>query len=299
KGAEVVQGASVHQVHFSGDRATGVQVRYRDGRIQDVSASVIVDATGRSALISRRLKTKTIEPELKKASIFTHYKGAFRDEGIDEGATLILHTQDKDSWFWYIPLADDVVSVGVVGGLDYLLQNRKRTPQEIFEEELDKCIRMQERLAGAEQLFPMKVTQDFSYRSNTVAGEGWVLVGDAFGFIDPVYSSGVFLALKSGEMAADAIHEAIEKRDFSAEQLGKWGSEFLPGMEAIRKLVYAFYTKDFSFAKFLKSHPECIDGIINILKGNVYREDVTPIFEPMGQMCDLPETVDHYAEVSA
>ena len=100
-------------------------------------------------------------------------------------------------------------------------------------------------------------------------------------------------------MAADAIHEAIEKRDFSTEQLGKWGPEFLPGMEAIRKLVYAFYTKDFSFAKFLKAHPECIDGIINILKGNVYREDVTPIFEPMGQMCDLPETVDHYAEVSA
>ena len=132
KGAKVEQGASVHQVHFDGNRATGVQVRYRDGQISDISARVIVDATGRSALISRRLKIKTIEPELKKASIFTHYKGAFRDEGIDEGATLILHTRDKDSWFWYIPLPDDVVSVGVVGGLDYLLQNRKRNPSGNF-----------------------------------------------------------------------------------------------------------------------------------------------------------------------
>lgn len=298
KGVEVKQGASVHQVHFEGNCATGVQVKYRNGRIKDLSADVIVDATGRSALISRKLKTKTVEPELKKASIFTHFKGAFRDKGIDEGATLILNTTDKDSWFWYIPLPNDVVSVGVVGDLDYLLQNRKRTPQEIFEEELQKCQPMQERLTNAEQLFPMKVTQDFSYRSSELAGDGWVLVGDAFGFLDPVYSSGVFLALKSGEMAADAIHEAIENNDFSAEQLGKWGPEFLPGMEAIRKLVYAFYSENFSFAKFLKQHPECIDGVIDILKGNVYINDVTPIFEPMGQMCELPEDVAYYAKTA-
>ena len=296
KGAEVAQGTSVQRVHFTGDRATGVQIKDRDGQRRDILADVLVDATGRSALISRKLKTKTVEPKLKKASIFTHFKGGVRDPGIDEGATLILHTRDKDSWFWYIPLPDDVVSVGVVGGLDTLLQKRNGTPQEIFDEELAKCLPMCERLAPAEQLFPMKVTQDFSYRSRVAAGEGWVLVGDAFGFIDPVYSSGVFLALKSGEMAADAIHEALEKRDFSAEQLGKWVPEFLPGMEAIRKLVYAFYSKNFSFAKFLNAHPECIDGVIDILKGNVYREDVTPIFEPMGRMCDLPEDVAHYAE---
>lgn len=298
KGAEVKQGASVLQVHFKGDRATGVQVKYRNGRIKDLSASAIVDATGRSALISRKLKTKTVEPRLKKASIFTHFKGAFRDKGIDEGATLILNTTDKDSWFWYIPLPNDIVSVGVVGDLDYLLQNRKKTPQKVFEEELGKCQPMQERLKKAEQLFPMKVTQDFSYRSSELAGNGWVLVGDAFGFLDPVYSSGVFLALKSGEMAADAIHEAIENNDFSAKQLGKWGPEFLPGMEAIRKLVYAFYSKNFSFAQFLKQNPECIDGVIDILKGNVYINDVTPIFEPMAHMCELPEDVAYYAETT-
>ena len=118
-----------------------------------------------------------------------------------------------------------------------------------------------------------------------------MLVGDAYGFLDPVYSSGVFLALKSGEMAADAIHEAIEKRDFSARQLGSWGDEFIPGMEAIRKLVYAFYTKDFSFSRFLEAHPECLNGIVDILSGKIYVNDVTPIFGPMGQMCNLPDDV--------
>ena len=153
---------------------------------------------------------------------------------------------------------------------------------------------MQERLEGARQLFPMKVTSDFSYRARSVSGDGWVLVGDAYGFLDPVYSSGVFLALKSGEMAADAIHEAIVNDDFSAERLGSWGDAFIPGMEAIRKLVYAFYTKEFSFSRFLDAHPECLDGIVDILSGKIYMNDVTPIFGPMGKMCDLPEDVAHF-----
>ena len=295
KGAHVELGAAVNQVHFAGNRATGVRAKTLDGGVRDVSARVIVDATGRSALISRKLRIKTEEPALRKASLFTHFRGGYRDQGIDEGATLILHTRTKDAWFWYIPLADDVESVGVVGDIHHLLQNRDGTPQVIFEEELQQCRPMKERLEGAEQMFPMKVTRDFSYRARSVAGDGWVLVGDAYGFLDPVYSSGVFLALKSGEMAADAIHEAFEKDDFSAKQLGRWGGEFIPGMEAIRKLVYAFYTKEFSFSRFLEAHPECLNGIVDILSGRIYINDVTPIFEPMGQMCNLPEDVTHYA----
>lgn len=296
KGACVRQGTAVQEVLFDGERAVGVRAKYGDGSLSDLTARVIVDATGRSALISRKLGIKTEEPTLKKASLFTHFESGSRDEGIDEGATLILHTRTKDAWFWYIPLADDVVSVGVVGDIGYLLQKRAGTPQEIFEEELDRCPPMKYRLQRARQLFPMKVTSDFSYRAHSVSGDGWVLVGDAYGFLDPVYSSGVFLALKSGEMAADAIHEAFQNDDFSAKQLGKWGDAFIPGMEAIRKLVYAFYTKEFSFSRFLEAHPECLDGIVDILSGKIYINDVTPIFGPMGKMCDLPEDVAHFGK---
>ena len=296
KGACVRQGAAVQEVLFDGDRAFGVRAKFGDGSLQDLHARVVVDATGRSALISRKLGIKTEEPTLKKASLFTHFESGSRDEGIDEGATLILHTLTKDAWFWYIPLAGDVVSVGVVGDIGYLVQKREGTPQGIFEEELDRCPPMRERLERARQLFPMKVTSDFSYRARSVSGAGWVLVGDAYGFLDPVYSSGVFLALKSGEMAADAIHEAISNDDFSAKQLGKWGDVFIPGMEAIRKLVYAFYTKEFSFSRFLEAHPECLDGIVDILSGKIFINDVTPIFGPMGKMCDLPNDVDHYGK---
>ena len=289
KGAEARQGVSVLGVLFEGEKAVGVRAKLPDKSIEEFRAKVIVDASGQSALISRKLKMSSVEPGLKKASIYTHFEGGVRDAGVDAGATIIYHTRNQDSWFWYIPLPNDVVSVGVVGSLDYLLQNRKDDLKKIFDAELEMCPALKPRLENARQLFPFKVTKDFSYRANRLAGDGWVLVGDAFGFLDPIYSSGVFLALKSGEMAADAIIEAFEKNDFSSRQLGKFGSDYVSGMEAIRKLVYAFYTKEFSFASFLKRFPDCRDEIVNILIGNVFRDEVNGIFKPMAEMCELPE----------
>ncbi len=303
KGVEVQRGVSVRKVLFEGDKAVGVVVQ--NGKMGDekskqnietIHSTVIVDSTGQSSLIGRQLKLNTIEPNLKKASLFTHYEGGHRDEGLDEGATLILHTEKKDSWFWSIPLPYNRTSVGVVGELDYLLQNRrdqdgKLNAQKIFEEELEKCQPLKLRLEGAKQLFPIQTTKDFSYRASRIAGDNWVLIGDAFGFLDPVYSTGLFLALKSGEMAADAVVEAFKDNDFSQTSLGRFGDRFVKGMEAFRKLVYAFYTKEFSFARFLSEYPEHLGGIVDILSGDVYRRDVTHIFPDMSKTCYFPPEV--------
>ena len=293
KGVEVRRGIGVREVLFDGDTATGVLIQNTDGTRETLNATVIVDSTGQRSLLGRQLNLNTIEPNLKMASLFTHYEGGHRDEGIDEGATLILHTEEKDSWFWSIPLPYNRTSIGVVGELDYLLQNRRDTDgkldtQKIFTEELDKCAPLKQRLEDAKQLFPIQTTKDFSYRASRIAGNNWVLVGDAFGFLDPVYSTGLFLALKSGEMAADAIIEAFQKDDFSEAQLGSFGPAFVNGMEAFRKLVYAFYTKEFSFARFLSEYPEHQGGIVDILSGDVFRKDVTHIFPAMSEMCPFP-----------
>ena len=293
KGVEVRRGVGVREVLFEGDTATGVVTQNTDGTRETLNATVIVDSTGQRSLIGRQLNLNTIEPNLKMASLFTHYEGGHRDEGIDEGATLILHTEEKDSWFWSIPLPYNRTSIGVVGELDYLLQNRRDADgrldtQKIFNEELEKCMPLKQRLEGAKQLLPMQTTKDFSYRASRIAGNNWVLVGDAFGFLDPVYSTGLFLALKSGEMAADVIIEAFQKDDFSEAQLGSFGPAFVDGMEAFRKLVYAFYTKEFSFARFLSEYPEHQGGIVDILSGDVFRKDVTHIFPAMAEMCPLP-----------
>ena len=296
KGVEICRGASVREVLFDGDTATGVVTQNPNGTRETLHATVIVDSTGQRSLIGRQLNLNTTEANLKMASLFTHYEGGHRDEGIDEGATLILHTEEKDSWFWSIPLPYNRTSIGVVGELDYLLQNRrdadgKLNAQKIFTEELEKCAPLKQRLEGAKQLFPIQSTKDFSYRASRIAGNNWVLVGDAFGFLDPVYSTGLFLALKSGEMAADVIIEAFKKNDFSEAQLGSFGQAFVDGMEAFRKLVYAFYAKEFSFARFLSEYPEHQGGIVDILSGDVFRKDVTHIFPAMAEMCPLPPEI--------
>ena len=296
KGVEIRRGIGVREVLFEGDTAIGVVTQHTDGTRETLHATVIVDSTGQRSLIGRQLNLNTTEPNLKMASLFTHYEDGHRDEGIDEGATLILHTEAKDSWFWSIPLPYNRTSIGVVGELGYLLQNRrdadgKLNAEKIFTEELAKCPPLQQRLEGAKQLFPIQTTKDFSYRASRIAGNHWVLVGDAFGFLDPVYSTGLFLALKSGEMAADVIIEALDKNDFSEAQLGSFGAEFVKGMEAFRKLVYAFYTKEFSFARFLSEYPEYQGGIVDILSGDVFRKDVTHIFPAMAEMCPFPPEV--------
>ncbi len=155
--------------------------------------------------------------------------------------------------------------------MSHLVEGRGADPQTVFDEELAQCPRLRERLADARPTMPMKAIRDFSYFSRDVAGDGWVLVGDAFGFIDPIYSSGVFLAMKSGEMAADSIVEALSADAPTAENLGKFGPELRRGVDALKQLVYAYYDHDFSFAGFIKRHPQYRRHLTEMLVGNVYR----------------------------
>jgi flavin-dependent dehydrogenase len=299
-GVQVERGVTVREVLFDGDPAlsltpgggqvTGVELVDADGEVRTVGCKVVVDATGQKAMLARRFGLSLGEPNLRNASIYTHYKGAYRDEGIDEGATVILHTQDQRAWFWYIPLPDDTMSVGVVGPVDYLIRGRDGGPKQIFEEELARCPVVAQRVAGAQRSMEIKVARDFSYRASQMAGNGWALAGDAFGFIDPIYSTGVFLALKSAEMAADSICAGLEESDLSAASLGRHGDGFIQGMEAMRRLVYAYYDPNFSFAAFLRAHPHLRKDLIHMLVGNVYREPVQDFLAALSEEVQLPDS---------
>src|SRR4030095_11789962 len=122
--------------------------------------------------------------------------------------------------------------------------------------------------------------RDYSYRAPRVAGSGGVLVGDAFGFLDPLYSSGVLLALKSGELAADAIVEGFAKGDTSAAQLGKWGPAFHEGMDRMRRLVCEYYD-GFSFGGFVRRYPDLRGTVTDILIGDLFTERVDKVWQPM------------------
>ncbi len=287
-GVEVRRGTSLREAIFDGERAIGARLS-ADGEVLDLPCRVLVDATGQSHFLASKRGLRTIEPHLRHMSYFTRYRGAERGEGIDEGATLILHTEGGRSWFWYIPLPNDQMSVGVVGPVDYLVKGRAGDPERVYQEELARCKPLVAKLARAERIRPMRATRDFSYHSRQAAGEGWVLVGDAFGFIDPIYSSGVFLALKSGEMAADAIHGALADDDLSRARLSTFEDELRVGVEAVRKLVYAFYDPDFHFATFLQRHPSCRGPLIDLLMGNVFRRPMAELMEALDRSVKLPE----------
>jgi flavin-dependent dehydrogenase len=287
KGAEISTSTEVRRVLFDGDRVIGVRARRGDQEIE-IPCDVFVDATGLGSLLARQLGLLRMDPKLRKASIFAHYRGGHRDEGKDEGATLIIQTPVNRGWFWSIPLSDDRVSIGVVGAPDKLLKGRGN-PEQVLAEEIEACPTVRDRLAGAELCSDVRVVSDFSYRATRCAGDGWVLVGDAFGFIDPVYSTGVFLALKSGELAADTIASGLELGKLDGAQLGSFGPEFATGMEAMRKLVYAFYTPGFSFANFVRQHPEHRERLVDLLTGNVFKEGVSDIFDDMKDFIELPE----------
>ena len=253
-----------------------LQLRHADGSESTVEARVVVDATGQQALLANRLGLLVPNPDLRKAAIWGHFANAKRNaEGTWE-VTSILYGRGKRSWFWYIPLSDNKVSVGLVSDNDYLLRGRG-TAEEVFWDEAAGCPGLMDRLADAQRPERLLVAREFSYSTRQHAGEGWVLVGDAFGFIDPIYSTGVLLALRSGELAADAIVDGLRQNDTSARQLGRWTADFKTGVERFRTLVQAFYTPAFSFAEFVHQHPSHKGPLTDLLIGHGFTEQTDPM----------------------
>ena len=278
-GVDAQEGVHVLDVLFEGDRAVGVRIKDAQGVRREVGASVVVDASGQAALLQNRFKLRLWDPVLNKGAIWTYWQGAYRDSGRDEGATMVLQTADRSGWFWYIPLHNDIVSVGVVAPFNYLFKGRSGH-EKTYEEEVERCPAVKERVSGANRVTGYFVTRDYSYRSTQVAGDGWVLVGDAFGFLDPLYSSGVLLALKSGELAAEAIVEGLEAGDTTAAQLGKWGQPFNDGVDRMRRLVCEYYD-GFSFGGFVRAYPELRGTVTDLLIGDLFTDRVDKVWAPM------------------
>jgi flavin-dependent dehydrogenase len=280
-GVEAYDGVHVLEVLFEGDRAVGVRIQNSEGR-REIRAQVVVDASGQAALLQNRFKLRLWDPILNKGAIWTYWEGAYRDTGRDEGATMVLQTASRNGWFWYIPLHNDVVSVGVVAPFDYLFKGRNGHEQ-TYQEEVERCPTVKERVSSGRRVTGYFATRDYSYRAREVAGHGWVLVGDAFGFLDPLYSSGVLLALRSGEMAADAIAEGLKHGDVSARQLGRWGPIFNEGIDRMRRLVCEYYN-GFSFGGFVREYPELRGTVTDLLIGDLFTDRVDNVWGPMESM---------------
>lgn len=285
-GVDICMNTRVSHVHFEGDRAVGVRLQNADADSVDVSASVVVDASGRSTILGRQLGLRTDVSGLNKAAIWTYFRGGHRGEGIDAGETTVFMIPQQ-GWFWYIPLPDDTVSVGVVADPQYLFRSSKQF-DEIFLAEVEECAGLSEWLVGATQSGPTKGLRRLAYLNQQVVGDGWVMVGDAAGFLDPIYSSGLYLALASGELAADCIHNALVARDVTADRLGRFVRPLWEGVEVIHRLILAFYDPEFSFGKFAAQFPEQRAALIDCLVGDVVGKDMSGFLAALAQMTPPP-----------
>lgn len=298
KGARVLEETKVTAIIQDDGAAVGVKAVSKSGEEMEFRAPVIIDSSGRDAFSVARNSWRVPDQKLKKIALWTYYKGALRDPGLDEGATTVAFLPDK-GWFWYIPLPYDVVSVGVVAEGDYLF-DETRDFATIWQREVKKNKWVEEHLAPGKQVSapresnggPFYTTSEWSYRSRYCAMDGLVLAGDAFGFLDPVFSSGVFLALKSGELVADTVHAALEAGDVSAERFRDYGDTMRKGIEAMRNLVYAFYDHEFSMREFINKYPHMHGDVTDCLIGNLFR-DFDELFKAVGEFAELPAPLPH------
>ena len=281
-GVDAHEGVHVLDVLFEGDRAVGVTHQGRGRhRAARCARKVVVDASGQAALLQNRFKLRVWDPILNKGAIWTYWQGAYRDTGRDEGATMVLQTDNRNGWFWYIPQHDDIVSVGIVAPFDYLFKGRGANHEQTYLEEVERCPAVKQRIAGATRATGYFVTRDYSYRSTR--GRGRRLGARRRCVRLP--RSAVFVRRAAGAQVGRAGGRRHRRRagdaaTSSEAQLGRWGPIFNEGVDRMRRLVCEFYD-GFSFGAFVRKYPHLRGTITDLLIGDLFTDRVDAVWGPM------------------
>ncbi len=268
KGADVREEMTLKEYLKDGSRHVGVRVQDKAGKLHEFNAPITIDCTGRDSFSASRNGWRIPDPKLNKVAVWTYFKGALRDEGLVGGATTVAYVPEK-GWFWYIPQHNDMISVGVVADAKYLYRDGIRDAKQVFEREVKQNKWIEKYTSHGQQVGEYRVTGEYSYRSKHCSADGLVLAGDAFGFLDPIFSSGVMLALKSGTLVGDTVHEALTAGDVSAGRFKAYGQFLSEGIDNMRRLVCAFYEQEFSFRKICDKHEFAVGDITDCLSGDV------------------------------
>jgi flavin-dependent dehydrogenase len=286
KGVKVLEQVTVRELIQEEGRVVGVRALDAGGKPVEFRAPLTLDCTGKESFAAVRNQWRVKDPELNKVAVWTYYRGAKRDPGIDEGATTVAYVPDK-GWFWYIPQHNQMISVGVVAEGKYLTRGGVKAPEAIFKREIEQNLWIKDHLAVGQQTGPYYLTSEYSYHARYCGMEGLLLVGDAFCFLDPVFSSGLMFALKSGVLAGDTIHEGLVEGDLSPGRFAGYARTLREGVENMRKLVYAFYNPDFSFRALTDKYPDSSGALTDCLSGDV-NKDYSRLWQQVSEFVPLP-----------
>ena len=265
------------RVVFERGRAVGVEARGDDGSLHSISARVVVDASGRDAILARATRSVERIAHLDRTALFTQVRGAWRDVGEREGdiQIVVFGQGDERGWFWLIPFRDGRTSVGAVVSSAWVRARQSLGAAEaLFAAAVDEAPTVAAMLEGAERLFVPGATADFSFRVGARHGDGWVAIGDSAGFIDPLFSTGAHLAMRGALHGADAIDAALAEGDVTAEHHEPWERELHAGAELFIGAVQAFYGGDLVSYLFADpQHPFLRRAITTMLSGDVFASD--------------------------
>jgi len=265
-GADVREGWTVSKTISDAD---GVRITARDpaGQIHEFSAPLVIDASGRANLTGNQYGLREVHPRLKKLAVFGHYTGVLLDDGDAGGDTIIMRLENK--WFWIIPISAEKTSVGLVIDKQEFADSTG-TPPEIFQRWVESSPVVRKRMVTAQLVSPMQTTTDFSYRNRRLIGPRLLRVGDAAGFMDPIFSAGVYLAMWSGKLAAGAVQDALARGDDGARRFLKYEKRVRAGMDFYWQMVEHYYTKPF-MELFLqpRQHVNLPDAVNAVLAGEL------------------------------
>lgn len=261
-GVEVREGVAVAAVAL--DDPQRAVVTTADGERHE--ARFVVDASGHTAALGSRIGARREIESLKKVAIFAHYRNVARADGRPAGDTVIVVL--KDSWFWMIPVSGQLMSVGLVVDRDHVL-NCGLPPQELLEQTIARTPWVAERMTAAERVTQVYTRKDFSFRMGRTAGPNYALVGDAAGFLDPIFSTGVFIAMKTADMAADAVE--LRLRTGSLRRLKRYERQLSSALSKYLRFINHFYRREF-LEIFLRPQERfgLLPVIVGLLAGNVF-----------------------------
>ncbi len=266
-GAEVREETEVKKIAFEEDRVK-INIETSDGARSIIESRYLLDCSGRQTTLGNFFKLKKSYDHLQKFSVFAHYENVDRGEGID--GTLIRMVRGLDRWFWMIPLTPTRMSIGVV--MDTTTYRAMKLPAEAA---LEKCIGEQpmvlERMTRAERVSPVYSAGDYSYRNARLFGDRWLLAGDAAGFIDPVFSSGVFLAIMSAEKAADALDEVLNDESKKRRLFKDYSRRVNYVMDVYLTFVTSWYRRSKEFTEVFLNPTETLQlapAVNAVLAGN-------------------------------
>lgn len=270
QGAKVLQGVKVEQVLFEGDRAVGVRARVADGWERDVFARVVVDASGRRCVVPAQLKLKSLDPQFSQRCMYSWFTGVEPHPPGTEGMLFLHFVAMERAWVWEIPLRNGIWSVGVVTDkADF--KKPGTSEEEFFSSIVERNANLRHYQGNAERIRPYWVESDYSYEIEQLVGNGWLLVGDAVRFVDPIFSTGVDVASYSALYAFEAIKASFEGDD--EERLFRaYERRISDGVEAWYDLIALFYKLQNLFTYFAL-RPQWREHVVRILQGNLYIPD--------------------------